>query len=187
MNTVESTATRILLQTGVSKTKNINPYLPSGPVHPYQLEESISNFRGVWRTFFIFILFRIDIPVSKQWSPWSDAALCGVWSRSALFAYVPEMGRLIHSCCVFFYVSFPNVLILIDRSDQMTDRQNKYMSFKMSCFILLEKHEKTEIDLAFGKVSRFEKHTCTSEINTRRERKGLPGWFSNLIFHHVFH
>ena len=31
----------------------LNPNLPSGPVHPYQLEESISNFRGVWCTYFI--------------------------------------------------------------------------------------------------------------------------------------
>ena len=30
--------------------------------YPYQLDESISNFMGVWY-FFIFILFRIDIPV----------------------------------------------------------------------------------------------------------------------------
>ena len=42
--------------------------------------------------FFIFILFRIDIPVSKQWRPWSDAAFCGVWSGSALSAFVPKMG-----------------------------------------------------------------------------------------------
>ena len=66
MNNVESTATRIFLQTVVSKTKNINPHLPNGPVHPYQLEESISIISGVWHTFFIFILFRIDIPFSKQ-------------------------------------------------------------------------------------------------------------------------
>ena len=117
MDTVESTATRIFLQTAVSKTKNINPHLPSRPVHPYQLEESISNFGGVWHTFFIFILFRIDVPVSKQWSPWSDAMFCGVWSGSALFAYIPKMGWLIHSCCIFFYVSFPNFLILIDGSN----------------------------------------------------------------------
>ena len=29
----------------------MNPHLPSGPVHPYQLDESIPNFRGVWCTF----------------------------------------------------------------------------------------------------------------------------------------
>ena len=29
--------------------------MPSGPVHPYQLDESMSNFRGVWCTFsFVF-------------------------------------------------------------------------------------------------------------------------------------
>ena len=71
----------------------INPHLPSGPIHPYQLDESISNFRGVWCPFFIFILFRKDIPARKQWRPWSDAALCGVWSGSALFAFVQTMGR----------------------------------------------------------------------------------------------
>ena len=33
----------------------INLHLLSGPVHPYQLDESISNFRGVWCTFsFVF-------------------------------------------------------------------------------------------------------------------------------------
>ena len=40
--------------------------MPSGPVHPYQKDESISNFKGCLVHFFIFILFRIDIPVSKQ-------------------------------------------------------------------------------------------------------------------------
>ena len=35
----------------------INPYTLSGPVHPYQLDESISNFRGAWFTFSILIYF----------------------------------------------------------------------------------------------------------------------------------
>ena len=30
----------------------LNPHLPSGPVHPYQLEASISNFKGGWCTIF---------------------------------------------------------------------------------------------------------------------------------------
>ena len=34
----------------------INPYLSSGPVHPYQLAESISNFKGDG-VLFHFILF----------------------------------------------------------------------------------------------------------------------------------
>ena len=54
-------------------------------VHPYQLDEPISNFRVSGVLF--FILFWIDIPVSKQWRLWSDAAFCGVWSGSALCAY----------------------------------------------------------------------------------------------------
>ena len=45
--------------------KPINPHLPSGPVHPHQLDESISIL-GVSGVLFIFILFQIDIPVSKQ-------------------------------------------------------------------------------------------------------------------------
>ena len=35
----------------------LNPHLPSGPVHPYQLDESISNFRGVWCTFSFLFYF----------------------------------------------------------------------------------------------------------------------------------
>ena len=50
-----------------ARHKWVNPHLPSGLLHPYQLDESISNFRGGWGTFFIFILFLIEIPVSKQW------------------------------------------------------------------------------------------------------------------------
>ena len=60
--------------TSGSATVVINPHLPSGPVHPYQLDKSISNFRGGWCTFIVFILFPKDIPVSKQCRPRSDAA-----------------------------------------------------------------------------------------------------------------
>ena len=68
----------------------INPHLPSGPICPYHLDESISNFKVSGVLFLFFIISRIDIPVSKQWRPWSDAAFCGGWSGSALFAYVPK-------------------------------------------------------------------------------------------------
>ena len=33
------------------------PYLPNGLVHPYQLDESISNVRGVWCTFSFLFYF----------------------------------------------------------------------------------------------------------------------------------
>ena len=48
---------------------SFNPHLPSGPVHPYQLDESISNFRGVWFSFsflfhfeYIFLLANSEDP-----------------------------------------------------------------------------------------------------------------------------
>ena len=41
--------------------------------------------------FFNFILFLIEIPVSKEWRSWSDTALCGVWSGSVLFAYMSRL------------------------------------------------------------------------------------------------
>ena len=34
-----------------------NPHLPSGPIHPNQLDLSISNFRGVWCTFSFLFYF----------------------------------------------------------------------------------------------------------------------------------
>ena len=40
----------------------------------------------------MFIWFYTKIAVSKQWRSWSDAALCGVWSGSELFVYVPLLG-----------------------------------------------------------------------------------------------
>ena len=49
---------------------SFNPNLPSGLCHPYQLDESISNFRGVWCVFFsIFISFLIEISACKQCRP----------------------------------------------------------------------------------------------------------------------
>ena len=41
-------------------------FLPIGLNHPYQLDEFISSLSGAWCTFFIFILFLIEIPVSKH-------------------------------------------------------------------------------------------------------------------------
>ena len=64
----------------------LNPYSPSGIVHPYQMDESISKFRGVWCTFLIFILFLIEISVCKQWRPWSDAA---IWLYTACLVPPP--------------------------------------------------------------------------------------------------
>ena len=40
---------------------HFNPHLPSVPVHPYQLDESISNFRGVWCTFHFYSISTLSI------------------------------------------------------------------------------------------------------------------------------
>ena len=49
----------------------LNPHLPNELSHPYQLDESSFHLRGVWCTVFIFIIFLLEIPVSKQCWPWS--------------------------------------------------------------------------------------------------------------------
>ena len=45
--------------------KYLNPHLPNGDSHPYQLDESIFHLRDVWCS----IIFSIEIPVSKQSRP----------------------------------------------------------------------------------------------------------------------
>ena len=74
---------------------HFNPHLPSGLVHPYQSIGRIHfQFEGCLVYFFIFILFQIDIPVGKQWRPWSDAVFCSIWSGSELFFLCPKNGML---------------------------------------------------------------------------------------------
>ena len=60
----------------------------------YQMDKSISIFKGCWMVFFIFIWILIEHSVSKQWRNWSDAAICGIWCGSALFADVPKKSML---------------------------------------------------------------------------------------------
>ena len=62
------------------------PTLSIGPVN--------FRFKGFGRYFFfIFIQILQQNSVSRQWRPRSDAALCSVGSKFALFAYVPQKGR----------------------------------------------------------------------------------------------
>ena len=53
----EISKTAYVLIQKIAALSNFNPHLPSGPVHPYQLDESISNFRGVWCTFPFLLYF----------------------------------------------------------------------------------------------------------------------------------
>ena len=43
----------------VPSVKVVNPHLPSGPVHAFQLDESVSSFRGVWCTFSFLFYFEL--------------------------------------------------------------------------------------------------------------------------------
>ena len=61
------------IHVAIDDKSKINPYLPSGPVHPYQMDESFSNFRGVYCTF--SVLFYLN----------RYSAFCGIRSGSALF------------------------------------------------------------------------------------------------------
>ena len=69
----------------------INLYLPSGPILINWT--SPLPILGVSPVLFHFYYISNIYSCYKQWRPWSDATFCGVWSGSALFAYVPKMGR----------------------------------------------------------------------------------------------
>ena len=60
----------------------LNPHLLSGPIHPYQLDESTASFRGVWCTFsfyfyfeYIFLLANSEDPDQTPHSVASDLGL----------------------------------------------------------------------------------------------------------------
>ena len=48
---------------------SINPHLPNGPIHPYQLDESISNFRGVRSTFSFLFYFDLKFLLANREDP----------------------------------------------------------------------------------------------------------------------
>ena len=48
---------------------SFNPFKTNGYSHLYQLDEFISNLRGLGSYFFIFIQIKIEFSVSKQWRP----------------------------------------------------------------------------------------------------------------------
>ena len=64
----------------------INPLKSEWTLSHYILEESIFDFRYVRLYDVVIPEKKNDWTICKQWRPWSDAAFCGVWSGSALFA-----------------------------------------------------------------------------------------------------
>ena len=71
--------------------KHLDSLHTGGLFHCYRSDQSICHFR-CWAYFVAFILFFMENPVSKQCRLWLDATLCGVWSRSELFACGPFSG-----------------------------------------------------------------------------------------------
>ena len=84
---------------------SFNQFKPTGISHRYQLEQSISVLRDVGWYFFIFIQILIENSASKRWRSRPDTAFCGVWSGSALFAYVPENGHQTYLIWVIILLS----------------------------------------------------------------------------------
>ena len=64
----------------------------SGFFYFNSLDWFISIRRGIWLVFIISSFFRNSRISCKQCRPWSDSAICGVWSGSTLFASVPFIG-----------------------------------------------------------------------------------------------
>ena len=60
------------------------------------IEPFYSRFKDCWVVVYIFIQISIEYSVSKQWKPWSVAALCSDYSGSALFTYVSQKGRYVY-------------------------------------------------------------------------------------------
>ena len=72
--------------------QSVNPFLTSGLIHPYNLSILIfwtSPFVVLGFLIFTITVFSIEISIRKQNRPQSDALFCGIFTASALFAYVP--------------------------------------------------------------------------------------------------
>ena len=73
---------------------------------------------------FHFIQIQIEHSASKQWRPWPDAAVCDVWSGTALFVYVPQKdARLI-------WVKQPEHAIT---TDQINERSEQPITWIRRC------------------------------------------------------
>ena len=131
--------------------KYIYPYLPSGPVHPYQLDESISNFRGLWCTFLFLYYFEIEIPVSEQGRPWSDAA------ESHLGLHCWHMSQKLDTSLIWVKLSrFTTQLFLqfsnrtltyslnIKELSQPSLKNNVIRTWRISMLVLKRKYTKSQ-------------------------------------------
>ena len=73
----------------------VDPFMSSGLFYLNSLDRSISHlnpFKGCLVRFYYCHVCRNFWTLRKQCRPWSDAAFCGVWSGSTLFANVHFRG-----------------------------------------------------------------------------------------------
>ena len=71
----------------------LTQFNPSGVFYHTSLDQSIYSVRGVWSVFIITMYYWNACILCNQCRTWSDAAFCGVWSGSTLFAKVPFIER----------------------------------------------------------------------------------------------
>ena len=87
----------------------INPYLPSGDVHPYQLDKSISNFRSVWCTFSFLFYFELKFLLANSEHPYqtrhSAASDLGLHCLPMSQKWDVRLIWVKHSVCVRVYSS----------------------------------------------------------------------------------
>ena len=74
-------------------SSRINPYLPNGLVHPYHLDESISNFRGVWWNFSFLFHFWLKLMYAKSADPGQTPRFAAlIWEYTVCLG--PKKGML---------------------------------------------------------------------------------------------
>ena len=81
-----------ILEREIIQNAYINPFWPNGIPHCYQFDELLGGILHFYSNFNItFCKQTVETLIRRRRT--SDAAFCGVWSGSVLFAYVPQKGR----------------------------------------------------------------------------------------------
>ena len=73
---------------------DIKPFMSNGLLYLHSSDRSIYNIRGVWEVLLLPYFIEIHLLNANNVDPVSDAAFCGVWSGSILFANVPFTNGL---------------------------------------------------------------------------------------------
>ena len=71
-----------------------NPFMLRELFHPYELDESVCQFRGVWLSLILSLdlMEKYSFVLCKCCRPSSDTVFRGVWSGHTLFAFYGTLG-----------------------------------------------------------------------------------------------